>query len=262
MTSITLENVVTEFPIYGMQRNLRRNLYWRLFGKDGGHNRRVVVRALNNICLTLRDGDRLGIMGHNGAGKTTILRVFAGIYAPTRGRIDIQGRVSTLLNTAPGLDLDDTGYENIITSGLYLGMSTEEIAAKMHDIEEFVELGDYLALPVRTYSAGMMVRLGFAVATAIDPEILVLDEGLSAGDARFTERAALRISQLIKRTNILILASHSESLIREMCNRAILLNHGNLVADGSPDEIIVQYHELLKQPQPPTLTAEVIPMIT
>jgi len=262
MTSITLENVVTEFPIYGMQRNLRRNLYWRLFGKGGGQNRRVVVRALNNICLSIRDGDRLGIMGHNGAGKTTILRVFAGIYAPTRGKIDIQGRVSTLLNTAPGLDLDDTGYENIVTSGLYLGMSSEEIAAKMHDIEEFVELGDYLALPVRTYSAGMMVRLGFAVATAIDPEILVLDEGLSAGDARFTERAGLRIQQLVKRTNILILASHSEPLIREMCNRAILLNHGNLVADGSPDEIIAEYHELLKVPQPPTLTAEVIPMIT
>jgi ABC-type polysaccharide/polyol phosphate transport system ATPase subunit len=262
MTSITLENVVTEFPIYGMQRHLRRNIYSRLFGKDGGHSRRVVVRALNNICMTLRDGDRLGIMGHNGAGKTTILRVFAGIYTPTHGRIDIQGRVSTLLHTAPGLDLDDTGYENIYTCGLYLGMSSEEIAAKMKDIEEFVELGDYLALPVRTYSAGMMVRLGFAVATAIDPEILVLDEGLSAGDARFTERAGRRIQQLVRRTNILILASHSEQLIREMCNRAILLNHGNLVADGSPDKIIAHYHELLKQPQPPTLTAEVIPMIT
>jgi len=262
MTSITLQNVVTEFPIYGMQRNLRRNLYWRIFGKEGAHNGRVVVRALDNICLTVRDGDRLGIMGHNGAGKTTILRIFAGIYAPTHGKVDIQGRVSTLLHTAPGLDLDDTGYENILTCGLYLGMSSEEIAAKMKDIEDFVELGDYLALPVRTYSAGMMVRLGFAVATAIDPEILVLDEGLSAGDARFTERASQRIQQLVKRTNILILASHSDALIREMCNRAILLNHGSLVADGTPDEIIAEYRELLKQPQAPTLSAEVIPMIT
>jgi ABC-type polysaccharide/polyol phosphate transport system ATPase subunit len=254
--SITLDNVIVDFPVYGLQRSLRKALFGRMVGGNTHEDasRRIVVRALNNICLTLRDGDRLGLMGHNGAGKTTLLRVLAGIYPPTQGKIAIDGRVSTLFNTSPGLDMDDTGYENILTCGLFLGMSREEIACKLPDIEEFCELGDYLSLPVRTYSAGMQTRLGFAVATVIDPEILVLDEGLGAGDARFAERAKIRIDALLRRTNILILATHSDSMIKDMCNRAILLEHGRIMADGKPDEVIAAYHEMLKQPQTPTLT--------
>jgi len=214
----------------------------------------LVVRALGNISLSLRDGDRLGLIGHNGAGKTTLLRVLAGIYPPSHGKVRIEGRVSTLFNTAPGLDMDDTGYENIYTCGRLLGMSRQELAHKLSDIERFCELGDYLSLPVRTYSAGMMTRLGFAIATAIDPEILILDEGLGAGDARFVERAKQRADAFIQKSNILVLASHSDTMIKEMCNRTILLHHGKVGAEGQPDDVIPQSHDLLKQPQTPPLT--------
>jgi ABC-type polysaccharide/polyol phosphate transport system ATPase subunit len=249
---IKLNHVTVDFPIYGMQPSLRRAVLGGLMryrdGK-GGRDKRVVVRALNDLQFELHDGDRLGLMGHNGAGKTTMLRVLAGIYRPTSGEIEIHGKVSTLFTTSPGLDSEDTGYENIVTCGQFFGMSKEEVARKTPEIAEFTELGDYLSLPVRTYSAGMLMRLGFAVATAIDPEILVLDEGLSAGDARFREKATGRVEALIKKSNILVLASHSEDLIRQMCNRVILLDHGNVVADGNPQGVIEQYHELLKKPQ-------------
>jgi ABC-type polysaccharide/polyol phosphate transport system ATPase subunit len=249
---IKLRHVTVDFPIYGMQPSLRRAVLGGLMRYRNGKGRggkRVVVRALNDLSFTLEDGDRVGLIGHNGAGKTTMLRVFAGIYMPSSGEIEINGKVSTLFTTSPGLDSEDTGYENILTCGQFLGMTKEEIERKTPEIAEFTELGDYLSLPVRTYSAGMLMRLGFAVATAIDPEILVLDEGLSAGDARFTEKAARRIKELIQKSNILVLASHAEGLIKEMCNRVILLDHGNVVADGDAESVFAQYHELLKKPQ-------------
>jgi ABC-type polysaccharide/polyol phosphate transport system ATPase subunit len=173
--------------------------------------------------------------------------VLAGIYPPTQGHIKIEGRVSALFTTSPGMDMDDSGYENIYTCGRLLGMTKQELADKLADIEEFSELGGYLALPVRTYSAGMLTRIGFAVATAIDPEILLLDEGLSAGDASFAKRAQQRVENLIKRTNILVLASHSEVMLQQMCNRVVLLHHGRLVADGEPAKVIAAYQDLLKQ---------------
>ena len=261
MASIILDDVVVDFPVYGVQKSLRRMLFG-LFLRDAA-DKRVVVRAINHLSMTIRDGDRLGLIGANGAGKTTLLRVLAGIYAPTLGRVHINGRVSTLFITSPGLDTEDTGYENIYTCGRFLGMSKAEIARKLPDIEEFSELGDYLALPVRTYSAGMLTRLGFAVATAIDPDILVLDEGLGAGDARFAERAKKRVETLLRRTNVLILASHSDDLIKQMCNRAVLLDHGRVINDGTPDEILAQYHEMLKRAQTPQLTvADDAPALT
>jgi ABC-type polysaccharide/polyol phosphate transport system ATPase subunit len=258
MASITLENVTVDFPVYGLQKSLRKVLFSRVVGgviaREEANNR-ISVRAINNLSITLKNGDRFGLMGHNGAGKTTLLRVFAGIYPPSSGRILIKGRVSTLFNTSPGLDFEDTGYENIYTCGMFLGMSQDEITAKLPDIEQFSELGEYLNLPVRTYSTGMLMRLGFAVATTIDPDILVLDEGLSAGDARFAESARRRVETLIKRTNILIVASHSDVLIKQMCNRVLLLDHGNVVADGPPDQVIEKYHEMVAQaaanPPPP-----------
>jgi ABC-type polysaccharide/polyol phosphate transport system ATPase subunit len=149
-----------------------------------------------------------------------------------------------LFDTAPGLDMDDTGYENIVTCGLFLGMTRDEIARKTPEIERFAELGDYLALPVRTYSTGMLVRMGFAIATAIDPEILLLDEGLGAGDARFAESARRRVEALIERSSILVLSSHSDELVRSMCNRAILLDHGRIVAEGSTEDVIERYREM------------------
>jgi homopolymeric O-antigen transport system ATP-binding protein len=213
-----------------------------LIRRDGTKNR-VAVRALENVSLKLADGERLGILGHNGAGKSTLLRVLAGVYAPSAGRVAIDGRLSPLFNASPGLDSDDTGYENIITCGGLLGMSRADIAQKAPEIAEFSELGEYLNLPVRTYSTGMLMRLCFAIATAIDPEILLLDEGLGAGDARFAERAQRRLHELFERASILVIASHSEELIRSTCNRALLLETGSVVATGGVDEVIDAYRQ-------------------
>jgi ABC-type polysaccharide/polyol phosphate transport system ATPase subunit len=260
LAEIVLENVVAEFPIYGSQPSLRKALFGRVGGvleHSNGAGKRVVVRALDNVTLRIHHGDQLGILGHNGAGKSTMLRVLAGIYQPSQGRISIDGRVSPLFNVSPGLDMDDTGYENVLTCGLLLGMSRAEIERKLPEIEAFTELNDYLSLPVRTYSSGMLVRLGFAIATAIDPEILLLDEGLGAGDARFAVRAAERVQALIGRSSIMVLASHSEELIRQMCKRAILLDRGRILADGPTEAVLEVYRRLNSgEPLAPPVRAE------
>jgi ABC-type polysaccharide/polyol phosphate transport system ATPase subunit len=254
VAEIVLKDVVAEFPIYGSQLSLRNVLFGRVVGgvlrRQNDAGKRVVVRALDNVSLTINHGDQVGIIGHNGAGKSTMLRVFAGIYEPSQGTISIEGRVSPLFNTSPGLDLDDTGYENIVTCGLLLGMTRAEIERKLPEIEAFSELSDYLALPARTYSSGMLVRLGFAIATAIDPEILLLDEELGAGDARFAMQAAKRVKGLIDRSSIMVLASHSAELISQMCNRAILLDHGRVVADGPAKDVLELYGRMNKDERP------------
>jgi ABC-type polysaccharide/polyol phosphate transport system ATPase subunit len=252
MASLILENVTVDFPIYGTQKSFRvalRSATGGLIRREGLRHERVTVRALDSVSLMLKHGDRLGIIGHNGAGKSTLLRLCAGVYEPTHGRVFIEGKVSPLFNISPGLDPDDTAYENILTCGLYLGMTHAEIARKTPDIEQFSELGEYLSLPVRTYSTGMLMRLGFAIATAIDPEILVLDEGLGAGDARFAERARRRVDDLVGRSSIMIFASHSEDLILSMCNRAILLQSGTIVASGEVHEVMDLYRKLNQSAQ-------------
>jgi ABC-type polysaccharide/polyol phosphate transport system ATPase subunit len=245
MAGLLLEDVTVDFPVYDSRRSFRTDLLTNATGglirREGSRNNRVEIRALQNVSLKLGHGDRLGIIGHNGAGKSTLLRVLAGVYVPNSGRVAIEGRISPLFNTSPGLDMDDTGYENILTCGLLLGMSPPEIVRKAPDIADFSELGDYINLPVRTYSAGMLTRLGFAIATAIEPEILLLDEGLSAGDARFAERAQRRVDELVKRSSIVVLASHSEPLIRAMCNRALLLEGGRVVLESDVNEVIETY---------------------
>jgi len=250
VANIILDNITVDFPIYGSQKSFRsalRQATGGLIRREGSHQQRVEVRAIDGLSFTLKHGDRLGIIGHNGAGKSTLLRVCAGVYTPSQGRVLIEGRVSPLLNVSPGLDPEDTGYENILTCGLMLGMTREEIAKKKPDIEEFTELGDYLSLPVRTYSTGMLTRLCFAIATAIDPGILILDEGLGAGDARFAEKAKERVDSLIERSSILILASHNVALIQSLCNTAIIMASGRIQLSGSVSEVIEAYQNP-KQP--------------
>jgi ABC-type polysaccharide/polyol phosphate transport system ATPase subunit len=254
VTAIIAENVTVDFPIYGgSHRSLRHTLFARTGGlirREGtGRQQRVIVRALDGLSFTLQNGDRIGLIGHNGAGKSTLLKVLAGVYHPDTGSLRIEGRVSPLFNSAPGLDFDDNGYENIMTCGLFLGMSAEEINRKLPEIVAFCELGEYLDLPVRTYSNGMVARLGFAIATSIDPDILLLDEGLGAGDAAFAERAEARMKALIQRTRILVFASHSDPLIKAMCNRAMLMEKGRLIAIGSVDDILDRYHKRLAPAQ-------------
>ncbi len=249
MAFIHLENVTVDFPIYESIRSFKRDLLQKAGGlirHEKGRSSRVSVRSLDDVSLSVEHGDRLGLVGHNGAGKSTLLKVLAGVYEPVSGRIVMEGHVSPLFNTSPGLVVDDTGYENIYTCGLYLGMSSAEIGRKLNDIAQFTELGEYLELPVRTYSSGMLIRLGFAIATAIDPEILLLDEGLGAGDARFAEKVEGRIDALIQRSSVLILASHSDQLIRDMCNKAVLMDQGKVLKTGAVEEILASYHELTK----------------
>jgi ABC-type polysaccharide/polyol phosphate transport system ATPase subunit len=252
MTSVTLENVVVDFTIYGAQMSFRSELLHRATGgfirKEDGKKKRVTIRALDGINLALKEGDRLALIGHNGAGKSTLLKVLAGVYEPTGGRIAVSGRISPLFNLAPGWDTEDTGYENIMNCGLFFGMSREEIERKTPEIAEVSGLGSYLDLPARTYSAGMQMRLAFAIATSIDPGVLVLDEGLSAGDAAFAEIAAQRIERLLNRTRILVLASHSMGLLQEWCNTAILLQRGRIAYSGSVAEVAKEYQKLQTLP--------------
>jgi ABC-type polysaccharide/polyol phosphate transport system ATPase subunit len=248
---IAVENATIDFPIYGASHHsLRHTLLSRTGGlirREGTRHKRVVVRALDGISFKLGDGDRLGLIGHNGAGKSTLLKALAGVYWPDSGSIRIEGRVSPLFTSAPGLDPDDSGFENIKTCGMFLGMTTEEIDYKAPEIAAFSELGEYLELPVRTYSTGMVTRLCFAIATAIDPDILLLDEGLAAGDARFAARAEDRMRKFVQRTRILVLASHSDALIRSMCNRAVLMETGRILTIGSVDEVLDRYRRQNEQ---------------
>lgn len=237
MVRLTIENAWIEFPMALARRTGAR------VSRTGGaiDAERGVVTALRDISFDLGEGDRLGLIGHNGAGKTTMLRMLAGAYAPTRGSVVSVGRVGALFNTTPGLNMEGTGRENLVTCGLHLGMSRRQIEAKMDEIIDFADLGDYIDLPVRIYSAGMMTRLGFSVATASAPEILLLDEGLATGDAQFAQKAERKMSELIARSSILVIASHSETLLTGICNRGILLEHGRILAQGPAKELIESY---------------------
>lgn len=237
MVQLTVEHAWVEFPV-----SFARGAAVGVSRTGGEIDRaRGVVTALSDISFELREGDRLGLMGHNGAGKTTMLRMLAGAYPPTRGRVVSVGRISTLFNATPGLSQDGTGRENIVTCGLHLGLTRRQIAARMDQIVAFAELGDYIDLPVRIYSAGMTTRLGFSIATAVEPEILLLDEGLATGDAQFAQKAKQRMDELIARSSILVLASHSEALLAGVCTRCLLLEHGHIVADGAPKSVLDDY---------------------
>ncbi|MCR9219910.1 MAG: ABC transporter ATP-binding protein [Alphaproteobacteria bacterium] len=237
MVSVVAEHAWVEFPI--SSRSADKETLATIGGSINAEEN--VVAALQDVSLELREGDRLGIVGHNGAGKTTMLRLLAGVYSPTRGRVAAVGRISTLFNSTPGINLDGTGRENILICGLHLGLSRQEVRAKADDIINFAELGPYIDLPVRTYSSGMLMRLGFAIATSVDPEILILDEGLATGDASFTQKAQAKMNDLIDRSSILILASHSESFVQSVCNRCIVLEHGRILGDGEPGQLVENY---------------------
>ncbi|WP_457492024.1 ABC transporter ATP-binding protein [Tardiphaga sp. P5_C7] len=237
MARLTLESAWVEFPMK-QARGLRSGI-----SRTGGRidAERGVVTALKDISFELREGDRLGLMGHNGAGKSTMLRLLAGAYPPSRGRITSVGRISTLFNSTPGLSVDGTGRENIITCGLHLGLTWRQISSKLDEMIDFAELGDYIDLPVRIYSSGMLTRLGFSIATAVDPEILLLDEGLATGDAQFAQKAERKLNDLIARSSILVIASHSETLLANMCNRCLLLEHGQILSDGPAKSLLETY---------------------
>ncbi|MBW8075921.1 ABC transporter ATP-binding protein [Metallibacterium scheffleri] len=249
-TSITLDHVGLALPIFDVsgqslkKRVLRAGRRNRIAEDNAGV---VIVRALDDISFTLEAGDRLGLIGANGAGKSTLLRVMAGIYPPTAGSVRTQGKTVPLLDIALGMDDHSTGRQNIRLRGLLLGMSDAEIRAKSEEIAAFTELGDYLDLPLRTYSTGMRVRLGFAISTAVDAQILLLDEVLGVGDARFQDKAKTRLEDLHHRAEIVVIALHSNEAIRKACNKAMWLDRGKLMAMGSTAEVTAAYEAHVAQ---------------
>jgi ABC-type polysaccharide/polyol phosphate transport system ATPase subunit len=246
MASINLRNVAVEFPIYQAgARSIKKML---IAGTTHGNlardaHDRVMVRALHDISFDIENSDRIGLIGANGAGKTTLLKVLARIYKPTQGQIHISGHTTALINASVGLNQDATGRENIILRGLHMDIHPRDMRERIDQVAEFTELGSYLDMPVRTYSAGMMVRLAFAVSTCIRPEILILDEWLSAGDAQFLGKAQRRMEEFVARSSILVLASHSFELIQQWCRRAVYLKDGVIEAIGPVNEVVARYQE-------------------
>lgn len=245
MAYLRLRDLSVEFPIYqGASRSLKKSLLAKTIQGNiaRGARNRANVLALSGVTLDIEHGDRLAIIGANGAGKSTLLKVLAGIYEPTRGHLHARGRVSALLTASVGLDFDATGRENIVLRGMYMDVHPREMRERVEEIAAFTELGYHLDLPVRTYSSGMMIRLCFAVATAIPPEILLMDEWLAAGDAAFLAKARRRMEDFVSGSSILVLASHSVPILQEWCNRAILLDHGRIVASGDVEEVTAIYN--------------------
>jgi lipopolysaccharide transport system ATP-binding protein len=241
--SIDAHDVSVLFPLYhGNSRSLKKLLVAAASGRlteDKSH--RVVVRALSDINFSVRSGERLGLVGANGAGKTTLLRVLAGIYEPVTGRIRLHGTLNALLDPSLGMNGELTGRENIMLRGLYAGLSGPGLTRLEEDVIEFAELSDFIDLPMRIYSAGMSVRLGFALATAIRPRILLMDEWFLAGDPAFMEKASQRLEEMVRAADILVLSTHSDVIIREWCTRVMWLEKGRIRADGPMARVMDEY---------------------
>jgi lipopolysaccharide transport system ATP-binding protein len=244
MALIDFQNVGVDFPIFNANG---RSLTSRLLevatgGKlDADPSGRVHVRALDDLTFSLNDGERVGLVGHNGAGKSTLLRAINGIYAPTNGSARVAGSVGSLLDIGFGINPEASGRENIYLRGALLGKGRVEIDREIHEIIEFSELGDFIEMPVRTYSSGMQLRLAFSVSTIVRPEILLMDEWLSVGDEGFTLKAEQRLTDIVQATKILVIATHSRELLERVCTRLIWLEHGKVLADGPVLEIADQY---------------------
>jgi ABC-2 type transport system ATP-binding protein/lipopolysaccharide transport system ATP-binding protein len=243
MAHISLRNASVDIPVYGVGGNSLKTILLRraVGGRFANAGSNVIVRALSDVSLEIADGDRVGVIGHNGAGKTTLLRVLAGVYPPTRGDVHVDGEVSPMFNISLGMAPDATGLENIRISGALWGLTNEEIEKGVEDVVEFTELGDYLSIPVRTYSAGMMLRLSFAIATLRKPEILLLDEIIGVGDATFFKKAQARVKAMAGHSRILVVSSHSMDIIKQLCNKVLWLFQGNVVAFDDTAAVVKRY---------------------
>jgi len=239
MSIIELQNVSLDYVLHSYTNHSIKKAFIDLFRrqkKESQPRKQATYRAIKNLSLNIVDGDRIGLIGRNGAGKSTLLRMMSGIYEPSDGELRVQGNVSSLLDMSIGMAGEATGNENIINLGILLGKTKEVMQSKRKLIAEFSELGDFLNSPVRTYSDGMKLRLAFAVVTTIEPDILLLDEIVGVGDAFFMEKAKQRLDSLIDNSNILVLSSHDNDLIRRFCNKVLLLNEGNCTFFGDVEE--------------------------
>jgi ABC-2 type transport system ATP-binding protein/lipopolysaccharide transport system ATP-binding protein len=246
---IDLKDIKLILPIFDVQGRSLKKRVLRMGRRNQiaeGADGVIVVRALDGIDLRLETGDRVGLIGHNGAGKSTLLRLLAGIYSPTSGVLRVDGKSVPLLSISFGMDDNSTGHQNIRLRGLLLGMTDAEIQAKRDEIAEFTGLGDYLDLPLRTYSSGMRMRLAFSVATAVDAQILLLDEVIGVGDAAFQDKARVRLANFHNRAEIVVLAMHANDIIRQTCNKALWLEQGRVRMFGAVEEVLTRYEDACK----------------
>lgn len=244
--SITVKDLTLRFPVYGVDaKSLKKHLARVAIGGrlSSAHHGTAEVTAISGLSMSLKAGDRLGLIGHNGSGKTTLLRALSGAYEPDEGQIEVKGRIAPLLDLSLGIDPSATGLENIRLRGRIAGLTTKEIDSKMEEIGRFTGLGPFLAMPLKTYSAGMAARLAFAVATAVDADVLLMDEWIAVGDADFQKIAHQRLLSLVERAGILVLASHDMDLIRLYCNKVMRMEGGV----ASPVTSIKNLDQLLAQ---------------
>ena len=249
MVSFELCGVGIDFPIYGYTAKSLRSFVIRPM--VGGAIRSegqdvVLMRALDDISFRVKKGERVGLIGHNGAGKSTLLRVLAGVYEPTYGRITRNGRIITLFDIAQGMLDELSGQDNIFTRGMLLGASRAEMARKLDEIVTFAELEDYIHLPVRTYSAGMKLRLAFAICTSLEADVVLMDEVIAIGDERFMVRANERLQNFVGRFGTIVLASHSIELVTSICHRTLVLSHGKIAFDGSSQDAVEAYSAMMR----------------
>ena len=248
MTHIELKNVDVKFPVHDLQNaNLRNDVIRKLsFGllESSRQHKVAEVHALKNISLNILAKDRVGIIGLNGAGKTTMLQTIAGIYRPVYGTRHVSGRISALYNIGVGFDVNASGYENIILRSMFMGLSKKAAFDLIPEIEEFTELGDFLNMPIRIYSAGMQIKLAFAISTSVNPEILLMDEWIGAGDQSFREKAQDRLKDVVQKSSILVLTSHSESLVKNNCSKCILLHKGEVIEYTDTNHAFKTYHKM------------------
>lgn len=239
---IRIDRAAVDFPIFDAKtRSLKKAVLGKAGGRIGTDAKVPIIEALRDITVSLDKGARVALVGHNGAGKSTLLRLMAGIYEPTRGRSLVRGKVAPVFDLAVGMDPEISGYENILIRGLFLGMTRKQMEARIDDIAAFTELGDYLEMPLRAYSTGMRVRLALGVVTSIDPEILLLDEGIGAVDAEFLNKARDRLHELVDRSGILVFASHSDEFLADLCDTALWMEYGTIKEYGPLHEVLDHY---------------------
>jgi ABC-type polysaccharide/polyol phosphate transport system ATPase subunit len=242
MVAIDLENVNLNFTVRRYKRlSLKETLIRGMFSKAA--NPVIHVHALQNLSLKVAEGERLGIIGHNGAGKSTLLKLLAGIYPPTTGTRNVRGRISSLFDITLGFEQDASGWENIYYRSYLQGETPQSVKGKVQEIAEFCELGEFLDMPVRYYSAGMMIRLAFAIATAIEPEILIVDEVLAVGDLAFQQKATDRIRAMMAQARLMVIVSHDLERLKTLCSRVIWMDHGQVKLDGQPAPTITAYQQ-------------------
>ena len=245
MSHIILKDVNLYFKIKREKRI--KDLFVKGSNKFNKLSQDGIVHAIKNMNLEIKEGERVSIIGHNGAGKSTFLKMVSGIYPPTNGTLDVSGKISSMFELATGFEMESSGWDNIYLRGLMLGETPKSIKEKMKEIAEFSELGEFLDMPVKYYSSGMFVRLAFSVSTAIRPDILLLDEVVAAGDASFLKKAEKRMNEMIDIAKIMVLVTHSMSTAKDLTNRCLWFEKGKIMMDGKPEKVIKEYLKNMKE---------------